>query len=32
MKLLDKLKNLKIRRWGPSEYTDAKKDGGGVQV
>lgn len=29
MKLLDKLKDLKIRRWGPSEYTDAKNAGGG---
>ena len=28
MKLLDKLKNLKLRRWGDSEYTNAKNNEG----
>ena len=27
--VLDKLKDLKLRRWGPAEYTEAKNSNGG---
>ena len=30
--VLDKLKDLKLRRWGPAEYTEAKNSNGGGQA
>ena len=32
MKVLDKLKNLKLRRWGDNIFTDAVNKRGGVMT